>query len=117
MPPQIFISNRTLQMARVWGWRSVHNRANTAIASMAQANNPSRKRKLDDLGDRTFQIVVAASRKLGIGNKGSLPWKLPPDMAHFKNITTNTGSQGTRNAVVMGRCALFAVPHDQIHFD
>ena len=99
-------------MARVWGWRSAHSRANTAIASMAQASNPSRKRKLDEMGDRTFQIVVAASRNLGIGNKGSLPWKLPPDMAHFKNITTNKDSQGTRNAVVMGRCALSAVSRD-----
>ena len=78
---------------------------------MAQTANPSKKRKLDEGGDRTFQLVVAASRKLGIGLKGSLPWKLPPDMAHFKNITTNTDGEGARNAVIMGRCSLIPCRH------
>ena len=92
---------------------------------MAQTANPSKKRKLDEGGDRTFQLVVAASRKLGIGLKGALPWKLPPDMAHFKNITTNTDSEGARNAVIMGRRArlpcrhqhtLWAAPGSLSHF-
>ena len=84
---------------------------------MSQAASPSiasRKRKLDEMGDRTFQIVVAASRQLGIGNKGTLPWKLPPDMAHFKAITTNTDGQGSRNAVVMGRWAVGTALHPTV---
>ena len=36
----------------------------------------------------TFQLVVAATRKLGIGKAGSMPWKLPGDMAYFKEITS-----------------------------
>lgn len=35
---------------------------------------------------RTFQIVVAATQDLGIGQNGSLPWKLPGDMRFFKQV-------------------------------
>ncbi len=39
---------------------------------------------------RTFQLVVAATRKLGIGKAGTMPWKLPGDMAYFKALTATS---------------------------
>ena len=39
---------------------------------------------------RTFQIVVAATRQLGIGKNGALPWRLPADLAYFKELTSAT---------------------------
>lgn len=42
-------------------------------------------------------IIVAVAKNGVIGNKGSIPWKLPPDMKRFKYLTTEGG------AVIMGR--------------
>jgi dihydrofolate reductase len=47
-----------------------------------------------------FQIVVAATRKLGIGKDGTMPWKLPGDMAYFKKLTSMTTDPQKMNAVV-----------------
>jgi dihydrofolate reductase/thymidylate synthase len=41
-------------------------------------------------------ITAFDSKTLGIGSKGSIPWKSPTDMAFFKKMTTDT-------VVVMGR--------------
>lgn len=42
---------------------------------------------------RTFSIVVAATRRGGIGFKNDLPWgRLKGDMAFFKQITSNVGA-------------------------
>lgn len=60
--------------------------------------------------DRTFQLVVAAGRALGIGKGGGLPWKLPGDMAYFRELTTRTRGDGARNAVVMGRKTWESLP-------
>ena len=48
----------------------------------------------------SFQIVVAATRQLGIGKNGSMPWKLPADMAYFKTLTSTTNDRTKTNAVV-----------------
>jgi dihydrofolate reductase len=58
----------------------------------------------------TFQIVVAATRKLGIGKGGAMPWKLPGDMAYFKDLTTRTRDISKQNAVVMGRKTWESIP-------
>lgn len=47
-----------------------------------------------------FQLVVAATRKLGIGKDGTMPWKLPGDMAYFKRLTSMTADPQKMNAVV-----------------
>lgn len=58
----------------------------------------------------TFQIVVAATRKLGIGKGGTMPWKLPGDMAYFKELTSRTADPAKQNAVVMGRKTWESIP-------
>jgi len=57
----------------------------------------------------TISVIVATTQKGGIGKDGTLPWKLPEDMAHFKKITTAAPS-GKMNAVVMGRKTWESIP-------
>lgn len=61
-------------------------------------------------GPKAFQLVVAATKQFGIGRNGSLPWKLPGDMAYFKQITTKTVDPQKQNAVIMGRKTWESIP-------
>lgn len=59
---------------------------------------------------RSYQVVVAATRDLGIGKDGTLPWKLPSDLKFFKQITVTTSDPTKRNAVIMGRKTWESIP-------
>ena len=52
------------------------------------------------VAEQSFQIVVAATKQLGIGKAGSMPWKLPGDMVYFKRLTSTTADPQKMNAVV-----------------
>lgn len=51
----------------------------------------------------TFSIIVAIDEKGGIGKNNTLPWHLPADLKHFKELTTG----GT---VIMGRNTWESIP-------
>lgn len=63
----------------------------------------------------TFELVVAYTfKERGIGYQGKLPWHIPEDMAHFKQITTSnsgiTDKFDLYNIVVMGRKTWESIP-------
>lgn len=45
---------------------------------------------------KKVSIIVAIDEKWLIGKKGGLPWRLPADLKHFKDLTTG-------HTVIMGR--------------
>ncbi|KAI5010203.1 hypothetical protein ZWY2020_012340 [Hordeum vulgare] len=59
---------------------------------------------------RKYQVVVAATREMGIGKDGALPWKLPSDLKFFKDLTMATSDPSKRNAVIMGRKTWESIP-------
>ena len=58
---------------------------------------------------RKFSIIVAFDEARGIGKAGFLPWHLPADLKHFKEITT-AQSGSAPNVVIMGRKTWESIP-------
>ncbi|KAK2966011.1 hypothetical protein RJ640_017089 [Escallonia rubra] len=63
-----------------------------------------------DSPQRTYQVVVAATRNMGIGKDGKLPWRLPSDLKFFKDVTMTTSDLARKNAVIMGRKTWESIP-------
>lgn len=53
-------------------------------------------------------VVAACQSNQGIGINGTLPWRIPGDLAFFKKITTE--SLNKPNAVIMGRKTWESIP-------
>lgn len=58
----------------------------------------------------SFAVVVAADEADGIGRAGALPWRLPGDLAFFRELTSTTRAPGARNAVILGRRTWESLP-------
>lgn len=58
---------------------------------------------------KNFSIIVACDEAMGIGRKGGLPWHLPADLKHFKEITAG-GAGCLPNVVIMGRKTWESIP-------
>uniref|UniRef100_A0A1J3DC65 Bifunctional dihydrofolate reductase-thymidylate synthase n=1 Tax=Noccaea caerulescens TaxID=107243 RepID=A0A1J3DC65_NOCCA len=59
---------------------------------------------------RTYQVVVAATKEMGIGKDGKLPWNLPTDLKFFKDLTLTTSDSAKKNAILMGRKTWESIP-------
>ncbi|KAL7920509.1 dihydrofolate reductase-like domain-containing protein [Trichoderma austrokoningii] len=58
-------------------------------------------------------LIVAATRSMGIGFQGTMPWKgLRKEMQYFARVTTRVAasSQTVQNAVIMGRKTWDSIP-------
>jgi dihydrofolate reductase len=58
---------------------------------------------------KNFSIIVAFDEVQGIGKAGLLPWHLPADLKHFKEVTMASRG-GSSNAVIMGRKTWESIP-------
>ena len=60
----------------------------------------------------TLNLIVAHTfDKNGIGKDGSMPWSIPEDLEHFKELTTRSGDDGNNfNIVIMGRKTWDSIP-------
>ena len=56
-----------------------------------------------------FSIIVAVDQKFGIGKNGVLPWDLPGEIRHFKEVTT-APYNSHENVVIMGRKTWDSIP-------
>lgn len=57
-----------------------------------------------------FSLIVALDSQNGIGKNGQLPWQLPADLKHFKEITTAVQDPKKQNVVLMGRKTWDSIP-------
>lgn len=60
-----------------------------------------------------INVVVCALADLGIGYKGSIPWKLDKDMKYFQRLTMKYGrpkQTSASNLVMMGRKTWESIP-------
>lgn len=53
---------------------------------------------------------MACDSNRGIGKENGLPWRLPGDMKHFRELTSNVEDSTKRNAVLMGRNTWESIP-------
>ena len=59
---------------------------------------------------RSYQVVIAATRDMGIGIDMKLPWDLPNEFQFFQDVTSRTSDPRKTNATIMGRKSWEATP-------
>lgn len=64
-----------------------------------------------DFASKSFSLLVAMTRRRGIGFNNTLPWpRLDLDMKHFVNISKDTADPSKRNALIMGSKTWRSIP-------
>jgi dihydrofolate reductase len=58
---------------------------------------------------KVFSVIVACSLNGGIGNDNTIPWYIPDDLKHFKEVTTSCPN-GYSNVVIMGKNTWNSLP-------
>lgn len=76
-----------------------------ASFSTTALNKPSSSASMSN-----FQLVVAVDQNMGIGKDGTLPWKIPGDMAYFRELTSKASNSTRSNVVIMGRATWESLP-------
>jgi len=61
----------------------------------------------------SFSLIVAHDQELGIAKNNQLPWRIPQDLKHFREVTTTVSDNGLKNAVLMGRKTWDSIPSKQ----
>jgi dihydrofolate reductase len=57
-----------------------------------------------------FSLIAACDKEMGIGKAGTLPWRLPGELAYFHRVTSEVADSQKRNAVIMGRKTWESIP-------
>ncbi len=55
-------------------------------------------------------MIVAMDENRGIGKNNQLPWHLPGDLNHFKQLTYSTDLEQKQNVLLMGRKTWESIP-------
>lgn len=58
-----------------------------------------------------FALIAAVDQKMGLGKNNTLPWRLPGELQHFSQITTEVKNPHGVNAVIMGRKTWESLPN------
>lgn len=60
---------------------------------------------------KTLSIIVASSLDYGIGYENRLPWNIPSELKHFREITTRCRDKNKKNCIIMGRNTWYSLPN------
>lgn len=61
--------------------------------------------------NKTLSIIVASSLDYGIGYENRLPWNIPSELKHFREITTRCRDKNKKNCIIMGRNTWYSLPN------
>ena len=61
--------------------------------------------------NKTLSIIVASSLDYGIGYENRMPWNIPSELKHFREITKRCRDKNKKNCIIMGRNTWYSLPN------